>query len=493
MRRLPIVLRCNDALVHRARYVFDTLLMARRIPVVYAEDPPSDGPWLLYAPKEELCDARERRCVAIAHFAEAWDFSRQREDEQASFHGELAVVSPECVDAPESEATISFDLIANAFYFLSSWSERRAQEETDSRALYSRSVFRRRGVPQDIVDQYLDRLMEALDIACWRAGVEPWPDPVWPGSSEYGVVLSHDIDFVPSGFLDTARQGAKTLLRHLIRERDVFEALRAAKGWVGGVLRGRDVYGCVPHIIDVERQSGVMSSFQVAVGHMHPNDVNYRIEDEAVLAYLRRIVEAGFEVCLHGSYRSTEVPEWYIREVELLTRTLGRPLGSRQHFLSFGYDALFGAQERAGIEYDMSMGFPDRAGARAGFSYPYFPYSLADDRPYDVVEIALFYMDVTLRSYMGLKAGRAWEFLESELARLKRKRGFVSVVWHPIVFGGARDPGYDTLFWKLIDYVRSTNGLGTDGRTINAYWRDNARQYSSFTKRTAVASSGAAV
>ncbi len=54
----------------------------------------------------------------------------------------------------------------------------------------------------------------------------------------------------------------------------------------------------------------------------------------------------------------------------------------------------------------MSMGFPDRIGPRAGFSYPYFPYCLDEDRPYDVVEISLFLMDVTLRSYMGLK-GRA--------------------------------------------------------------------------------------
>ena len=97
-----------------------------------------------------------------------------------------------------------------------------------------------------------------------------------------------------------------------------------------------------------------------------------------------------------------------------------------------------------------------------------------------MVEISLFLMDVTLRSYMGLKGLSAWRLIEAELDKLRRRRGCVSVVWHPIVFGGARDPGYDALFWRLVEYVRDSSGLGTDGRTINAYWRARAKNYPSF-------------
>ena len=47
-----------------------------------------------------------------------------------------------------------------------------------------------------------------------------------------------------------------------------------------------------------------------------------------------------------------------------------------------------------------------------------------------------------------------------------RKRGGVSVVWHPIVFGNARDPGYGDLFWRLVEHVNSTDGL-RDGRAYD--------------------------
>jgi hypothetical protein len=211
--------------------------------------------------------------------------------------------------------------------------------------------------------------------------------------------------------------------------------------------------------------------------------VNYDIEDERTLNYLQAIQHADFDLCLHGSYRSTENPAWYMEEVNTLRRQLGTPRGSRQHFLSFDYDVLFRAQEMAGIEYDMSMGFPDRTGPRAGFSYPYFPYSLDEDRPYNVVQIGLLIMDVTLRSYMKLNAKRAWESINKQLEALAGIGGCGSVVWHPIVFGGARDPGFGDLFWRMVDQVKQTDGLATDGARINEYWRWRARDYESFASR----------
>ena len=330
------------------------------------------------------------------------------------------------------------------------------------------------------MDLYLEGLMHRLRRLYIRSRVEPWPPVEWPGESSYAVVLSHDVDFLPSGLSDNAVQGAKTVLRHLVRQRDPADALKAMAGLARALATGRDPYGCVPEIIARQKELGVRSSFQVAVGHRHPNDVNYRIEDDRVRDYLRAIPNAGFDLCLHGSYRSTENPRWYVEEAALLGERLGQPLGSRQHFLSFDYDALFVAQEQAGIQYDMSMGFPDRPGPRAGFSYPYFPYDLRRDRPYRTLQISLFLMDVTLRGYMNLKGAKAWNVIENTLADLKRKRGCASAVWHPIVFGGARDPGYDELFWNLVAHVGATGGVATDGRTISSFWRARSARYLSF-------------
>ena len=477
---LHMVLRCTETLLPKVRYVFDTLLMARGIPVVYSLEPPSNDPWLLYGPSKDASWPLDR-CLAIAHCPDSWRLFDGHADIETTFNIDgLVTIFPDRAADFELSSDIPFDIAANAFYFLSSWSERLRPNKRETRRMYSNSIFSRLDVPQDIVDQYLDRLMKLLYALCDRLEVRKWNSLEWPQDATHALILSHDVDFIPAGLIDIAKQGAKTVLRHVVRQRDPVDALRAATGLARALIRGRDPYGCLPEMIEREKELGVHASFQVAVAHRHPNDVNYRIENDRVRDYLRAIPDAGFDLCLHGSYRSTENPTWYLEEAALLAQRLGKPLGSRQHFLSFDYDTLFTAQEQAGIRYDMSMGFPDRTGPRAGFSYPYFPYSLKEDRPYDVLQLSLFLMDVTLRGYMGLKGVRAWEVIKSTLDDLRRKRGCVSTVWHPIVFGGARDPGYDRLFWEMVSYTRETGGLATDGRSINDFWRSHAKNYSSF-------------
>ena len=436
--------------------MFDTILPALGLSPVYVEDVSADVFCISYGQQTGLSE-RGARNLSIAHVPSAWDiFSQGRDADAVTLVNGVLTVIPDCVTESRSACEIPFDLVANAFYFLSSWSERVHAVRAHERQLYANSVYARLGVPQNIVDSYVTLLRQKL----LQIGGFSQEDlkPEWPDRRDYAVVLSHDVDFVPSGTRDTIVQGAKSVMRHLWREGNAPDAFRSAKGLLSALVSGRDPYGCVPEIIEAEKDLGVRSSFQVAVARRHPADVNYSVEAPSIRDYLGVIRREGFDLCLHGSYRSTEDPQWYLDEVALLAETLGRPKGSRQHFLSFNYDALFLAQEKAGIEYDMSMGYPDRIGPRSGFSFPYFPYCLAEDRPYDVLQISLCLMDVTLRSYMGLRGEAAWEAIAAELASVRACGGGISVVWHPIVFGGARDPGDAELYWRLAREVLSSNG-----------------------------------
>lgn len=464
----------------KVRYVFDTLFLAAGIPVRYVDAAPAAGPWVEYAVRPQEGNHRSAD-LFIAHDPAAWEsFAGDWLPDKAETHKDLPLVFPPRGELGLPAPGIGFDLAANSFYFLCSWAERRGGTKGQSRQLYATSEFVRLGVPQDIVDRYLKLLVERLTFLRASSGAVARARAEWPDGKKFAVVLSHDVDFIPVRPLDNTVQGAKTLMRHLIRQRDPAEAWRAFRGWCSSTVAGRDPYGCVPQIIEREHAMGLRSSFQVAVGHRHPNDVNYHIEDDRVRDYLRAITNAGFDLCLHGSFRSTENTGWYLEETELLAARLARPLGSRQHFLSFDYDNLFSAQEAAGIRYDMSMGYPDRPGPRAGFSFPYFPYNLREDRPYRVLEISLFMMDVTLSGYMKLRHFSARELIEAFLSDLREKGGCASVVWHPIVFGGARDPGYDDLYYEMATRVGELGGVATDGRTIHDFWRERALDYASF-------------
>jgi hypothetical protein len=476
MTPLTLVVRCDEPFARRARYTLDTLLLAAGVPVVHAEAPAHHGPSLVYADTAPH-GASPARTLFVPWRAEAWQAMSAGRPERSTTVAGLPLPLPHRSGHPSGERPgIEFDLVANAFYFLSSWAERHAGTG-DTRHLYATSEYARLGIPLDIVDRYLAHLQEALAAI----GVARQRSP-WPQQREYALVLSHDVDYLAVHPWDNLVQAGKAVMRHLVRQRDPGDALRAAAGYLRAVAQRRDAYSGITEILAGERALGVKSSFQVAVGHRHPNDVNYHVEDDGVRDDLRAILDAGFELNLHGSYRSTEDVQWYVDEVGLLERRLARPLGSRQHFLSFDYDRLFEAQERAGIEYDMSIGYPDRTGPRAGFSFPYFPYNLREERPYRVLQIPLMLMDVTLRGYMGLRPEPARAVIDAQLADLRAKGGAASAVWHPIVFGGARDPGYDRLYFDMVRRVGATGGWATDGRSVNAHWRGRAAGHASLNR-----------
>lgn len=480
---LEIILDCEAGLRRRVRYGFETLLMARSIPVRYCDSPSGEAPVLYYGTDVRPLGERAGLC-SVLHQPDAWRaISVGRPPAKADVVSGVPVLFGPGDASGESAGCVRYDIVASAFYLLTAVAERLGGNSTDSRALYSKSEFDRLDLPQDLLDRYAETLRDAVDGTVMSLGLESYPDRAWPDGARFAVALTHDVDFVPSNLADTLRQGVRTLGRHLVKERAPLEAVRAMSGLLSALVSGRDAYGCVPEIIERERKKCVRSSFQVAVARPHPLDVNYDASIDRTRTYLSSILAAGFDLCLHGSYTSTSSEDAYVEEVRVLTNLFEAPRGSRQHFLAFDYDTLFRAQERSGIEFDMSVGFPDRTGSRVGFSFPYFPYNLAEDRVYDVVEIGLHLMDATLRGYMKLRARDAWVEIARQIDILACRGGGASVVWHPIVFGDARDPGYADLYWRMVDHVREAGGLATDGRRINDYWRDRASAYPTLSRR----------
>src|SRR5215475_2051955 len=158
-RPLYIVLGCADELVGRVRYVFDTLLMAAEIPARYVSEPPNDGPWVLYGQPREISWPLHR-CCALAYCPEAWRVLKGTRDvaSAADVDG-LRTVFGEQPAQGGVPWSVAFDLLANAFFFLSSWSERMARKRDDTRRLHSTSIYAQLSIPQNIVDLYLERLL----------------------------------------------------------------------------------------------------------------------------------------------------------------------------------------------------------------------------------------------------------------------------------------------------------------------------------------------
>jgi hypothetical protein len=266
-------------------------------------------------------------------------------------------------------------------------------------------------------------------------------------SSTHAIVCTHDVDFIPLGYLSTLGRLAKNSLIAL-REFPEFAfgiATRAVRFALGGINPLRNI----EELAMSEQNSGVTSSFNFIVRHGHRRDANYSIENQAVIALAKRLQSMGMDVDLHGSYTSLDRSEGLAREFEMLQQHGFRPLGGRQHWLRFSLDRLIPAVERAGALFDTSVGWQSRIGFRAGACFAYPPYNFAEERPARFLEIPLAVMDQALPP----KAEEAF----SEVAKLlatSRMYGWggISFLWHPAAFGGGQLPdGIGSTFYDLIN------------------------------------------
>ena len=137
--------------------------------------------------------------------------------------------------------------------------------------------------------------------------------------------------------------------------------------------------------------------------------------------------------------------------------------GHRQHYLNFEPGGLFHEVAHAGLCYDMSIGYNDRSGPRAGTYFPFRPYDLDNARAYRFWEIPFVVMDTTLATTYRLSAAEASAHARAALQPVVAAGGCVAIIWHQEQCGGLLDPGSDWVYCDLLDWlvtqgVRLTSG-----------------------------------
>jgi hypothetical protein len=79
----------------------DSLLMAAQVTPELVDEPPGEGPWLLYS-RDSRRRFANRHCIRIPHSPAAWNFSAGQQ---------LTIGGPAFVEA-DHDTDVTFDLVA---------------------------------------------------------------------------------------------------------------------------------------------------------------------------------------------------------------------------------------------------------------------------------------------------------------------------------------------------------------------------------------------
>ena len=274
----------------------------------------------------------------------------------------------------------------------------------------------------------------------------------YPEDKPFAVCLTHDIDNIYTPLLkkiDSAK-------RHLQNG--------SLEGFTKSIFQVRSKklpLGNFNGIIELEKQFDAKSSFYFMAENLGDEDYEYQIEDFE--SELGNIIDQGCEVGLHGGHTSYCNLEELIFKKERLEKVLHKnAIGYRNHYLKFKVPETWEYLHGAGFLYDTTFGYADHIGFRNGMCHPYKPFNLKKGKPIEILEIPLILMDRTLKSYMNLDPGKAWEATTKIIDTVERYNGVMTLLWHNTdIF---RDQ--NKFYKRILHYCAKKNAWMTNGEEI---------------------------
>jgi len=267
------------------------------------------------------------------------------------------------------------------------------------------------------------------------------------------MVLTHDVDQVYK-----THQYLISLLNS-IKKPDLFELGCHLKNMLfkHGVS---NPYWTFDVMRDLENALGVKSTYYFLneSGKVNPLSLKswilytgrYDIEKPVIRKSILKLDESGFEIGIHGSYRSFNQPELLQKEKHTLESIAGKEIeGIRQHYLNYDINSTPSIHCNCGFKYDTSIGLKPATGIgfRRGTSFP-FSIMLPDLSISDLMELPLIIMD----SAVGSTA--TYDECFNLVDQVEKYGGVLTILWHTTAFNKQDKPELLDLYVKLVNEAR---------------------------------------
>jgi hypothetical protein len=360
----------------------------------------------------------------------------------------------------ENTAIINFDIIASSFYFLSNWQEKDFDKKNGlCRFPFEESIqYKLNIIEIPVVNYYFDILKQAI-AQTYHLTLK---SSLWLGKS-FCTFISHDIDTCETAWM----QGGYRALRKgdiITTGKLLFKKISGKDGWFN-----------FDAILAQEKKDNIQSSF-FFLGRKGKyglfRNADYNIKEAKFKDVFKKIKDNNSEVGIHGSLGSCNDGSGYNEEIQKFGFQIR---GNRFHFLEFDSQHTIDVLEKAGIEFDSTMGFAEHYGFRNGICFPFYLYDIRKDKPSGILEIPLILMDGTLQNskYMNLGKEEINERIDKLIREIKKINGLFTVLWHNTHYSDYKYRGWKNIIEHIISRCKENDALFLNGSGIKKIYGDN--------------------
>ncbi|SHK16031.1 hypothetical protein SAMN02745163_03307 [Clostridium cavendishii DSM 21758] len=267
----------------------------------------------------------------------------------------------------------------------------------------------------------------------------------------FRVVLTHDVDSIDSR--------SKYVLLHNIKNFALKPNIKNFESILLDIIFNR--HNQIRNVLEIEEKFNVNSEFYFIVGRKHRLGNRYNLKK--IVSDIELIKKKENVIGMHTNYfdynNSFELRK-QIDEIE--DKTDFKVISSRNHYLRFNGIESWKALADAGIKYDVTLGYTDSIGFRAGTSNCFLPYDFNNNRLINIYEIPLAIMECTLlekASTYEMKLERCKKIID----QVAKYNGTVSLLWHDYMFYNNE---WRKLYIDLIYYIKEKNGIFITTRNL---------------------------
>ncbi len=297
-------------------------------------------------------------------------------------------------------------------------------------------------------------------------------EPKWPNGKNFAVCLTHDVDRVKKTY---------QYFTHLI---NFLSKLQIAKSF-NEILcffifffckdPKKDPYWNFEIIMDLEKKLNVKSTFYFLnesgkIKIFRPKTWKlylgrYNIKNPEIVKIIKKLDSEGWEIGLHGSYRSYENQNLLQKEKKELENILGkRVYGVRQHYGNLKIPETWKLQEALGFKYDTTLGIQNSILFKEHKYLPFHPFNSS------FLEIPLSPLMDHLLFSKSEKKNEVWEECKHIIEEVEKKNGVLNIIWHDRVFKDNEFPGRREIYERIIKLCQEKNAWITTGHEIAKWW-----------------------
>lgn len=337
------------------------------------------------------------------------------------------------------------DYIGTIFFFLSGYWEYVNSDKKDKYERFNAKdsfAFKKGVLEEPVVEILTQRISKELNITYSKNYTNP------------KMFITHDIDILNmlKGF-----KFIRSLIGDLIKRRDISMVFKKIKAKV--LMRDPHT---VESLIALHRIYETKGTYFFLPGYQQKEllfvDGYSPIKERQYLKRLKeKIFASGGSIGIH--YDKRHVQEMRMQEdINVLEGVFECPINAgRAHFLIFDIKRSFDIYGSAGIKLDTTCSYTDNVGFRFGTCYPFKPYNFKDNIEYDLYELPLIIMDVSLQSdmYMNLSPDEGLVRIKMLMDKVHKFNGIFTLLWHNSSFYTREWLSWEPIYEEAVKYAKS--------------------------------------